>query len=447
MRSVKSWVCLALVLCLFLSGCSYQAERLLALPRTEESERILEVQAFSLLTGNTVYSIPASGDMTGSSLSIDLTGDGSAETVSCVLKTKSGKQYPCIEIYAYDDGRSSLLTEIPGEGDHIDAVYFPVLDESGTVGVVVGWGLADSSLHGMTVGAFFEGRYEALYSGSYQYLSVADMDQDGFSEIIFVTNDPNSAGSQAIMLNYSEGGIRASAAVPLSQGTKLQSAAAASVGFNRVALLCEGYSDVYGYLTDVILCTDKGELVNVYRSERTGVSGSTARSCPIPCMDANNDGIVELPLEREVTSVAEEHSVHMTLIDWCRCDESTEPEILYTTYYHAGEGWYMRLPDQMSQNVLPVQSVSAEGVSATLFYFLSGEGERGLPLWEIYVLSGENAEETERICLLERLAVSDGKIYALRVYNTIYGGFYTRKSLASLFSLIPSDTFAENSAS
>ena len=107
----------------------------------------------------------------------------------------------------------------------------------------------------------------------------------------------------------------------------------------------------------------------------------------------------------------------------------------------------MRLPEQLAWNVLPVQSVDAEGVSATVFYLLSGEGERGLPLWEIYVLSGENAEATEKLCVLQRLAVSDGKIYALRVYNTLYGSPYTRASLQTLFSVIPSGTSAADAAS
>ena len=107
----------------------------------------------------------------------------------------------------------------------------------------------------------------------------------------------------------------------------------------------------------------------------------------------------------------------------------------------------MRLPDQMSRNVLPVHSVDTEDVSATLFYFLSGEGERGLPLWEIYVLSGEEAEETEYLCALQRLAVSDGKIYAIRIYNTISSSLYTEESLIALFSLVSSGMIAEESAS
>ncbi len=444
---MRSCACLMLVFCLFFSGCAYDAGRLLTLPRTEESERILTEQAFSLLTGGAAYETPSAGDMPGPSFSIDLTGDGVAETVSCLLKKSGGKPLPCVAIYAYPDGQPVLIAEIAGEGDRIDAVYFPALDGAGTVGIVVGWGLAGASLHGMTVGAFFEGSYETLYSGSYQALCVADMDHDSFDEVIFVTNRTGTAGSQAVMLDYADGGLSASASVPLSQGMVLQSVRTANIGFDRVALLCEGYIDTYGYLTDVIFCAADGGLSNVYRAEPSGVSDVTARAYPIWCADANNDGIVELPVPREVTEVSEDHSVHMTLIDWCRCDESATPEVLYTTYYNAGEGWYMRLPDKMSQNVLPVQSVDADGVSATLFYYLSGEGERGLPLWEIYVLSGEDAEETEYVCALQRLAVSDGKIYAMRLYNTLYGSFYSRKSLTTLFSLIPSDTFAEKSAS
>lgn len=47
---MKLFFCVALVLCLMLSGCSYDAGSLLALPRTEENERILANQIFPLIT-------------------------------------------------------------------------------------------------------------------------------------------------------------------------------------------------------------------------------------------------------------------------------------------------------------------------------------------------------------------------------------------------------------
>ncbi len=124
----------------------------------------------------------------------------------------------------------------------------------------------------MTVSAFFEDSFETLYSGAYQSLSVADMDHDGFDEIMITANTPGKDAYHALMLDYENGGLSASAAAPLSQGMTLQNVLTANVGFDRVALLCEGYIERYGYVTDVILCAADGTLVNVYRSELTGVS-------------------------------------------------------------------------------------------------------------------------------------------------------------------------------
>ena len=85
---MKLFFCVALVLCLMLSGCSYDAGSLLALPRTEENERILANQIFPLITNQIEYALPSSGDMTVPALDIDLTGDGTLETVSCLLKKR-----------------------------------------------------------------------------------------------------------------------------------------------------------------------------------------------------------------------------------------------------------------------------------------------------------------------------------------------------------------------
>ena len=119
---MKKYCCLVLVLCLLLSGCAYDSGTLLTLPRTEENQEVLPGQAFSLLTGSAKYTVPTSGDMAGPALDIDLNGDGVSETVSCLTKRRGGEPYPCVEIYAYSDGRPVLTAEITGDGDRIDAL-------------------------------------------------------------------------------------------------------------------------------------------------------------------------------------------------------------------------------------------------------------------------------------------------------------------------------------
>ncbi len=83
---MRKYGCLLCLLLFLLSGCSFSAESLLALPRTETNNALLPQQAFSLLSGAAVYEVPDAGDMPGSALDIDLNGDGVAETVSCLMK-------------------------------------------------------------------------------------------------------------------------------------------------------------------------------------------------------------------------------------------------------------------------------------------------------------------------------------------------------------------------
>lgn len=444
---IKHIRCFVVLLCLLFSACTPNAGNLSALPRTETNRAILAPQALSLLAGTATYTLPRSGDMTGTAYEIDLTGDGVPETISCLLRSRNGEMCPCVEIYTHDGGNASLAVRIVGDGNHIDAVYFPELDADGTRGIVIVWGLSGSSLHGVTAGLLSNDNYRTLYHGSCQFLSVADMDRDGYDEILSVTHQTGAAADQVILLDYTEDELQAVASVPLSQGMDLQKVVAANVGFDRIALLCEGYIANYGYMTDVILYSS-GALYNVYRSELTGVSDATARDLPIWCADANGDGIVELPIPREASGSSEHQTVaSATLIDWCRCGENTELEVLFTTYQDNEEGWAFRFPDQLRTNLLPVRSVNAEGVSATLFYFLSGEGEIGQPLWEIYTLSGDNAAETERSSGLQRLAVADGKIYALRIYEIIHSSFYSEKTLRTLFSVISSVDTTEEATS
>lgn len=398
---------------------------------------MLSQHAAELLSGSVSYLTPDSGALTGSSGEVDFDGDGTPEIISCLMRDGN----PSVEIYRQTEKKPEFLARITGRGSGIDALYFPRLQADGTIGIVVSWKLDGSSLKGLTICAWYDGRFETLFSGAAQEILTADLDRDGSEEILYLTKD-TSENWQAVMLRYHSGGLYSSDPVMLSQGLQPQRVSVENIGFDRSALLCEGVVEPYGMITDVIVTTE-GQLKNLYYSEFTGVSDLTARTLPLFCADVNNDGTVELPRTRTVTELSESGDETETLlIDWYRCDEFSEPIDLYTTYHNWEEGWFFRLPDRMRYSVLPVPGVAAEEISSTLFYFLDGEGQRGKALWEIYVLSGEDAESTVEFCALRTLAAAEGKLYAMRHHGTV-SGFYTRNSLPQYFSLIDQADLAE----
>ncbi len=432
---MRKYLCLALILCLFLTGCAAGGD-LTALPRTEAGRQLLSKHMFSLLTGRAAYIIPDAGDMTCPVLDIDLDGDGADETVACLLRRSGGREYPCVEIYTYPEGHPELAGAIRGEGDCIPALRFPVLDDAGTIGVAAVWGLGGASLHGLTVCRLAEDEVDILYSGPCLAMDTADLDRDGADEIVLAEVSDEPGGIRAIMLDYGAAGLRVSGAVPLSRGLDLQHVLTANIGFDRTAVLCEGYVEHLGFVTDVIVWAGRNTLRNLYCSDLTGVSDSTVREIPLWSTDANGDGTVELPLLRPVSNSETEAGSPLRLVDWCRCEENAPPEPLYTSCYHSVYGWNVRLPEAQDGSILPVQSVDTDSVYSVLFYLISGEGEE-LPLWELYTLSGETAEATEELCALRRLTVANGRIYAFAIYHTPSGSPYTDSSVPACFSLLP----------
>ncbi|MBE6936476.1 MAG: hypothetical protein E7458_08310 [Ruminococcaceae bacterium] len=432
----KSILLLLCALLFLLSGCQADPAALLTLPRTEVQKELLPHQAASLLSGAVSYLTPGSGALAGSAGEVDFDGDGVPELVSCLMRGED----PAVEIYRQTGDKPEFLARITGRGSGIDALYFPKLHTDGTVGIVVSWALEGSALKGMTVCAWYDERFETLYSGAAQEVLTADLDRDGSEEILYLTED--SAGTwQAVMLRYRSGGLYSSEPVKLSQGLDPQRISVENIGFDRSALICEGPTASDGIVTDVILATD-GQLRNIYCSSLTGVSDLTARDLPLYCTDVNKDGTVELPrprvIEHENGSVT---SIPM-LVDWYRCDEFSEPIELYTTYHQWEEGWFFRLPDRMRDSILPAPGVTADDVSSTLF-FLKADGEGSQrALWEVYVLSGEDAETTAEICVLQPLAAAEGRLYALRPYE-IMDDYYTKTSLPQYFSLIDEAELAE----
>ena len=425
--------CFALLLCLLLSGCAVNAG-LTALPRTEEARPLLSRHILSQLFGRAVYTVPLSGDMSGPVLETDLDGDGEAELIACLVKRSGGSRHPCVEVYSTADDRLSLIGEIRGEGDHIHTLCLPVLSADGRTAIAVGWGLAESRLHGVTVCVLTEDGLETVYSGACLSLNTADMDRDGLDEIVLVDRD--EAGQlQAVMLYDAGHGVRATPGVPLSQGMELLEARCVNVGFDRAALLCEGYVESQGYVTDVILASGERALQNVFLSPLSGISEETLRALPIPCTDVNGDGTAELPLMR-TGDTDDSLPADLVLLDWYRCDETPLSAPLFTSCYHRIHGWNMRLPEVPDWGILPVTSVEAAGVSATLFRCVSGEGEQGMPLFELYTLTGENAAELETLLELHPLTEAGGKTYAWRLYNTPEGSPFTDSTIPGLVSLL-----------
>ena len=430
---MKKICCFALFLCLLLSACSYGAG-LTALPRTEEELPLLARNILPQLTGNADYTVPAFGDADGPAMEADLDGDGDNEILACLMKRIRGIRRPCVEIYTYRGDRLALAGRIVGEGDHIHSLFLPLWGDDGSTAVAVGWGLAESRLHGMTLCRLTEDGLETMYSDACIAMDTADMDRDGLEEIVFL-NRSEEGILQARMLNGSESGVRLSPAVPLSAGTELRSARTANIGFDRAALLCEGYIENLGYLTDVILCGADGALQKVFCPEPGGVSEATVRSIPVPCADANGDGTVELPRIRDMTESVVPLPENVYFLDWYRCDDSPEAAPLCSSCCHGIYGWNVRLPDTADYGIQPISTAESPEVGATLFCFVSGEGERGTPLWGLYTLSGTDAEAAEALLGLRRIAVADGRIYAYQLYSTPYGSPYTASAIPGLFSL------------
>ena len=419
-----------------LSGCQADPALLLTLPRTEVQSALLSHQAAELLSGSATYLTPGSGTLSGSAGEVDFDGDGVPELVSCLMRDGD----PAVEIYRQTEGKPEFLARITGRGSGIDALYFPRLHADDTVGIVVSWALEGSALKGLTVCAWYDDRFETLYSGAAQEVLTADLDRDGSEEILYLTKDAAEIW-QAVMLRYRSGGLYSSEPVRLSEGLELQRLSVENIGFDRSALICEGTVPTYGLITDVILATD-GRLQNLYYSELTGVSDLTARDLPLFCTDVNNDGTVELPRPRFTEQEDGSVTAIPMLVDWYRCDEFSEPIELYTTYHQWEEGWFFRLPDRMRDSILPAPGVTGDDISSTLFFLKESEDQPQKALWEVYVLSGEDAETTAEICALRPLAAADGRLFALRPYETV-SDYYTKTSLPQYFSLIEEGELAE----
>ena len=326
---------------------------------------------------------PTDGTHRSAIVYADLNFDNSDEVI-VFYSTESANDSVCMQILTQDDDGWKFSAGLKSGFSEVKQVEFADFDGDGNLEIVVGWGLQKNNIMQQLDVYEYNERENSLtqlFDEKYLSFGLFDFDRNGRDEIALITSDV-SAEPVIQKLNLFS-----------FSGTTFDNVAKMSIDPSITTVSClsfdnykrENVSRVYidGYTADGLLSTDlltfdptSSILSRCYIGGETP-SAIAKRSINVFCADIDDDGMVEIPVNRKVETKVSSFN----LIEWKSVLKNKTVTVCY--YYDNREnGYYFNIPESIVNISYP--SVSSDG-SRLWFYSSVSESGNGELLFEIVI--------------------------------------------------------------
>ena len=405
----------AAALVVLLSGCMFNAspEDLYELPQLPEEYTALRIQIEAILADGAENAAPVSGSNIQSVQLTDLDGDGVEEAVA--FFRKSSDERP-LKIYIFRAVKDSYeqAAVIEGSGTAIYSIRYVDMDNDGSKEILVGWRI---SAEFQALGVYSISDYEPtpLMFSLYNRYEVLDFDGDGLSEIVLLRTDDNGT---PIAEYYDWDGTALQVKSSCSLSMTIAELSGMDIGTlqdGEPALFITGVAEDTRAITDILAYKQEG-IVNIVRSDSTGVTSEIFRYISLTPMDINGDGVTEVPVPAALP--ASDLSTEDTYwqVYWYSYDISGGRENVLLTYHNVAESWYLELPESWDGRIA-VRQISGTDEKETVFSIREDENTY-TDFLSIYTLTGNRREYQ---------ATRSGRFILKRQVSTIYSASFSEE--------------------
>lgn len=336
---------------------------------------------------------PSNGDYRSAFVLKDLDLDGKDEAI-VFYTLKSDETVVRINILDKINDKWESIYDEPGYGAKILAVSFDDLNQDGTLELLTSWSLFESTtsktltIHAIRSNDIRPLELVTLVNQSYTFASVADMDSDGFDEVLVTwldTTDQNHPKSYASLLKQSDDGtinqigqnVLLDASVSSYSSLRLEK----NIDGKSIAFL-DAFKGEDTMITEVIWWNDETRsLVAPLLDPETLTNLKTLRSPAVKSADIDDDGQIEIPINIAQNGEVFVKETQLKLFAWT----SPEGDYLVNEYYgyiNTLLGCFFQLPADYEDNIL-AYCLSDESVAT--FYWTDDGETRGDPLFTLVV--------------------------------------------------------------
>ena len=265
----------------------------------------------------------------------------------------------------------------------------------------------------------------------YTHFTYCDLDEDGRREVFIARSTPAESRNTAHLFTLTSVGVSMISSCELDSTAKtLNHPVVSTLSIGKPAIYIDEIKGV-GAVTEVLFL-EKGQLQNPLMDTETRETTATLRTATLESRDINGDGIIEIPIRREVATVTKTtEGEKQYLTDWCSfTGETLTPKL--TAYMNLNDKYYYVIPKKW---IGSVAVLSDPENSLTEIYSFDSEnnvsGDRLLYIkavnktkWDNGDYKGEDVEEivnngeTVLVCYISEIAKQQG-ITALKIKNDL----------------------------
>lgn len=323
-KMVFSVVCAALAVCFLLSSCD-SAEFIrpvnsLISPPVYYEEYAELVEAFNdKVSKNASLCSPNKGEHRSAIVVEDLDSDGETEALIFYIDS-TDPSVARMHYFDIVDGRWISCGDFTGYGNEVEKLVITDMDSDGSSELVVIWrvsGVASNSIMSVYRSQLKSDEYKEISNEACSVCEVVDIDSDSRKEIFFISQTQTDGIIQRLARVMKLSGNE----VVLMGETKIDPNISAYTSFKTEKVSGDSPLRIYvdalkgesQMITELIYWDkDKSELCAPLLDPETLTNTSTLRYQPIACADINNDGIIDIPVQRSLLATGDDSATTVT---------------------------------------------------------------------------------------------------------------------------------------
>lgn len=424
----------ALVLFSLCSGCIQEnMDELFRLPEPSEEYIELQYKIDEILKSGAVYSAPISGYHRQSVQLYDINSDGVNEAIA--FFSASGNNPLKVYIFQNVDGKYETKMVLEGDGNSIESIYYTDMDADGWSEIILGF--KGNELKLLNVYSIKDYQQAIIATSDFTAYTVTDLDMNGRDDLIVIRHDGTELTGTIEKYSISKDGETVVSGSRLSNGMEnIKKLTTGYLSDKSSAVFVEGGYINGGLITDIFAWVD-GRIVNV-SADREGISRDLARSSTVSCRDINGDGVMEIPVSRELPTQSDRVYI---VLDWYCYNKWGVKGVAQTTYHNNSDFWYLTLPPEWKNSITVRREDTVSGQRTVVFSIWNGENVPPTDFLKIYTLTGENRldrAKREGRFILRR---EDEVIYAAELLSneTQWEHYPSQEYIKNNFNLIYSE--------
>lgn len=376
---------------------------------------------------------PVRGEYRSAVVQYDIDGDGKNEAFVFYSKVDGDITTMTVQLIRIKNGEwvDGGTQTIIASG--VDMVRFCDLDNNGVSEILVGWQVYGTSEMQLAVYSYNENVFAQRLLQKYTNFITCDLNGDQKSGVLIIDLNTTEQYNTAALYSLTDEGVVQTGICELD--SKLQ-----SIGEPIIAELSNGKEAVYldaikgvGAVTEVIV-ENKGSLTNPLFDTATRENLQTLRSSNYSVSDINNDGILEIPVQENIPSVASDVLAEkLYLTNWCSFDGEVLT-VQMTTMINIIDGYYFIIPAKWRNRIAVLKDT--ENHIREIYLYDNEEALIGESLICIRAFNKKNWDSGKYNELkMNEIARSDNTVYAYKLNDAIIDLGITHADVKKAFVL------------